>query len=586
MLKALHDFAKREGLLRDPDYEPVKVHFELRIDPQGGVRELIPMVDEQGRPRSLLVPRLGTRTAKVVPRFLVDNAKYVLGYEPDEAATPKKSAKKSNPERLRERAEAFARCVREANSTFCDEGLTAVLQFTQRLDENRAIVLQRWPESIKRTGSETFVFRLDGDPHYVHERPKAREAWSAARASSAQSSAGLQRCLVSGQLARPAETHPVIKRIPGAQSSGATLVSFNSEAFTSMGFTQSLNAPVSRAAAEGYTRGLNFMLEEGTGGRRFRQGIAVSPDTVVVVWTRDAAPEIVSLLDLIDAPASETALKVLEAPSSGLSPSDVDVSPFYAVTLGGNAARVVVRDWFETTLGEVKARVRDWFKALELVHAPPGPLPLWKLIQAIDPTGQANVPPAIVAAISRAALFGGRVPPEVLRHSLVRLRVPEKYDQTHPRVALIKATLIRTFRKEVFVSLDESSTHVPYLLGRLFAVIERLQGVALGDLNATIRDRYFGAASTSPSVVFPRLLKLSVHHAAKADLKGRWLEKIKGQVIAALPAQRFPSVLALEDQGLFAVGYYHQREDFFIRKSDVPEKPDLSSHPITGERHG
>jgi CRISPR-associated protein Csd1 len=152
----------------------------------------------------------------------------------------------------------------------------------------------------------------------------------------------------------------------------------------------------------------------------------------------------------------------------------------------------------------------------------------------------------------------------------MRLRVPPEPKQRHvlhARVALIKAVLLRTYQKEVTMSLDQECRDPAYLLGRLFAVLERLQAAALNDLNATIRDRYFGAASATPATVFPRLLRLSVHHAAKADGAG-WLEKLKGQLIDALPAQQFPNVLGLEQQGLFAVGYYHQREAFFRKRTD------------------
>jgi CRISPR-associated protein Csd1 len=173
-----------------------------------------------------------------------------------------------------------------------------------------------------------------------------------------------------------------------------------------------------------------------------------------------------------------------------------------------------------------------------------------------------------------AALRGRAFPRELIGASLRRIRLPaEKNDRNllHDRIALIKATWLRLYRprrnKEELVSLDESTTTPAYLLGRLFAVLERLQAAALGDVNASIRDRYFGAASSTPALVFPRLIRLGMHHAAKAEHSG-WLEKITGQIVGALPAQRFPAVLSLEDQGLFAVGYYHQRERFFEKKKE------------------
>jgi CRISPR-associated protein Csd1 len=167
-----------------------------------------------------------------------------------------------------------------------------------------------------------------------------------------------------------------------------------------------------------------------------------------------------------------------------------------------------------------------------------------------------------------------------------RLRLPpDKLDERRrllARCALVKATLSRLpydggAPLEVSVSLDENSTRVPYLLGRLFAVLERLQGAAQGDINATIRDRWFGAASSTPAIVFPRLLRLSVHHAAKAD-SGGWYEHQKTRIVAALPADGFPPTLSLPDQGLFAVGYYHQRQKFFEKRAEAPADP---TAPVT-----
>jgi CRISPR-associated protein Csd1 len=156
----------------------------------------------------------------------------------------------------------------------------------------------------------------------------------------------------------------------------------------------------------------------------------------------------------------------------------------------------------------------------------------------------------------------------------VRLPPREKEDARfalRARVGIIKAVLRRRGREEITVALDENNNDVPYLLGRLFAVLENLQGRALGsDVNATIRDRFFGAASATPAAVFPRLLRVSVHHAAK--IGGKWPEPLKARIVDRLPAAPFPAVLDLEQQGLFAIGYYHQREALF-RKAPQPEAP-------------
>ena len=307
---------------------------------------------------------------------------------------------------------------------------------------------------------------------------------------------------------------------------------------------------------------------EGTPSRRYRSGVAVGEDAVIVFWTRHQDDTADFLATLFQPNAKEVGA-VIESPWKGLEPGAFDAEPFYAMTLGGNASRVVVRDWLEVTTGAVKANVLRYFNDLKISESSTKPLPLWALLKSVESPGGQELAPQLGARLFRSALSGVPFPRELLGLALRRLRLPPKDDEaviTRNRCALIKAVLTRQFRnagrKELTVSLDESNHEVPYLLGRLFAVLERLQRAAQGDVNVSIRDRFFGSASATPALVFPRLLKLSIHHAGKADSSG-WLEKIKGQVMNALPPARFPGTLSLEDQGLFAVGYYHQREWFF-----------------------
>lgn len=330
-------------------------------------------------------------------------------------------------------------------------------------------------------------------------------------------------------------------------------------------------------------RALNYMLER-EGERRFRGGVSVGADAVMVFWTRNEDPTADVLLALFDpAQADEEDMRAsLEAAWKGLAPSESDATLFYALTLSGNASRVVVRDWLETTAGIVKANVRRYFNDLAL-DGDPAPLPIGRLLRSLEATPSAasdkrGLSPVLASRLLRAALQGSPFPREILHAALARLRVPPRDAEwrgtLRARVALIKATLIRLHPDrslEVTVSLDPTNDSVPYLLGRLFAAIEYLQGAALGDVNASIRDRYFGAASSTPALVFPRLLRMSVHHATKAERDGRgWSERVKAEIVNRLPASGpFPSTLSLEAQGLFAVGYYHQRQAFFTKRESA-----------------
>jgi CRISPR-associated protein Csd1 len=578
MLEALVDLAERKGLLDDTSFAKRAVHYQLRIDENGRPIALVPL-GENDRGLDLLVPTPPKRSVGISPAFLVDNAQYALGIPKRKKGKPPEGAAVSRaPKCLR----AYSELVQAAHAATKDAGLGAVSAFLNHLEAEptaREAVLAM-ARGHEWTGDENLAFCLDSDSTtYVHERPSVRAYWSSQRAASS-GDAPLQRCLVTGILAPAVRLHDSIKRIPDAQSSGASLVSFNAPAFASQAFEQGANAPVSQRAADGYVRALNHLLEK-DGERRFRSGVAIGSDAVIVFWSRKDEPTPDILLALLDPERAdeEQMRSTLEAAWKGLEPSGFDATPFYALTLSGNASRVVVRDWLETTAGMVKANVRRYFADLAL-DGEPEPMSIGRLLRSLEATPSAasdkhGLSAALAARLFRAALHGSPFPREILHAALTRLRVPPRDAEwrgtLRARIALIKATLIRMHSdqpQEVTVSLDQSNGSVPYLLGRLFAAIEYLQGAALGDVNASIRDRYFGAASSTPALVFPRLLRMSVHHAAKAERDGRgWSERVKAEIVNRLPAAgAFPATLGLEAQGIFAVGYYHQRQAFFTKR--------------------
>ncbi len=578
MLEALVLLAERKGLLDDPSFGKRPVHYQLRISDDGRPLELVPL-GEARRGLKLEVPVAPKRTVAVTPAFLVDNAQYVFGL-------PKKKKGEAADQRATDRAAdclaAFAVEMLAAADSTGDEGLLAVRAFLYRLQANHAAELMRITEmdaDHEWTGDECIAFIRDGDgTTCVHDRPAVRTYWRDRRNTATSDGVG-QRCLVTGRMASAARLHDVVKRVPESQSSGATLVSFNAEAFTSQHLEQGENAPVSQYAADGYVRALNWLLEK-EGERRFRSGVAVGPESVLLFWTREdnSTADVLLALFAPEAANDEDLRASFDAAWKGLAPRDVDATKFYALTLSGNASRVVVRDWLESTAAEVKASVRRYFDDLAL-DGDDGPLSIGRLLRGLEARPGAakdkrGVSSTLSTRLMSSALRGAPFPRELLHAALARLRVPpserEWRGTLRARVALIKATLIRLHPdQEVTVSLDETNQSVPYLLGRLFAAVEKLQADALGDVNASLRDRYFGSASATPAFVFPRLLRASAHHASKAESEGRgWAERIKAEIVNRLPAEgAFPRTLRLEDQGRFAVGYYHQRQAFFTPRS-------------------
>ncbi|MBK8254885.1 MAG: type I-C CRISPR-associated protein Cas8c/Csd1 [Polyangiaceae bacterium] len=576
MLSALYELAKRKNLVDDPDFEKKKVDFFIRVDLTGRFLGLVPTQSSEGRALEIKVPRFPKRAGSgTVPGFLFDNAKYVLGVGGEDA------------ERNERCVEAFRTEVDKLAQQTGDEGAVAVARFFEKRQEQLAEILAQHPDGAW-TGGEWLAFKLDNDEERcVHDRPDVRAYWAVQRQAKPEGENDLPvRCLVTGEVGLAARTHDNIKRVPQAQTSGAALVSFNAAAFVSHGLQQGENAPVSRAAAEGYVTALNSLLEGGA-KRRFSQGIAMGDDAVLVFWTREDTPFCDDLLDALDPVADPEAVReMVKSPLKGLEPAPIDTTHFYAVTLSGNAALVVVRDWMEVPVGQVKQNLRRYFGALSLAGSDGQPLGVRRLLSAIETPSGSGLSPNLETKLVRSALYGSPIPREVLSAALRRLRLPpHKLDerrQLHARCALIKAALMDLpdwkGTKEVTVALDENNTETPYLLGRLFAALERLQAEAQGDINATIRDKFFGAASSTPGLIFPRLIRLSMHHAAKIrEGKDPFAEITKARIIEKLQGEALPNTLNLADQGLFAIGYYHQRQAFFTPKSEGA-KPESDKH--------
>ncbi|WAM26073.1 type I-C CRISPR-associated protein Cas8c/Csd1 [Myxococcus sp. NMCA1] len=578
MLTALNDFARERGLTDDPLYEVKPVDFFIRISAKGKFIKLESLAREDGRGNAMPIPRLPQRSVNIAAGFFADNSKYVLAYEKD---APK--AKAGGVEKRLARLEAFLKPVREVVAETKDAEARAVEAFLDSEAERSKALADRGAEEW--TGSEMLAFVVGEATTPVHQSPAIRACWE--RRAGAQQALGRRvLCLVTGREGVVAVTHPKLKNVPEAQPSGASLVSFNAPAFSSHGLEQGENAPISQEASLGYVLALNDMLRR-TEQRRFRQGIQLADGSVMVFWTRASPSEESFLLSLLD-PTEDDLKRFVESPLKGVEPGELDDRAFYAVTLAGNAGRVAVRDWFESRVGEVKQNIRRYFDDLRIGDAPAGPIPVYRLLKAVEAPSGRGLTPDIAARMLGAALRGQPFPRQLLVAALDRLRLPPadggvEREQLRLRVALIKAYLLRDRNRgstplEVTVSLDKDNPSQPYVLGRLFAVLERLQGVALKDLNATIRDRYFGAASRNPVTVFPRLIQLSVHHASKAGENGRWLERTKGEVMALLPSKApFPPVFHPEQQGLFAVGYYHQREAFFTKREAAAAPADSAA---------
>lgn len=570
ILQALAKYYERIPNVAEEGFQKQEIPFIIALTRQGDFVGLLDTREVEGkkkRARSFIVPKSVKRASGIAANLLWDNTAYVLGRpKPD---------KKKDVEKLLERAKeqqvSFVGRIRDTFSdNLSDEGIKAVIRFLEKKDYEKLFNHPLWNE-IEESGAN-ITFQLEGDTELICQREVVKKAILSSPKDELTDS---QICLVSGNPDTPARLHTAIKGVWGAQSSGANIVSFNLDAFKSFGKEQGYNAPVGVKSEFAYTTALNTMLTKGS-----RQRIQVG-DASTVFWAEKKHELEDWFADIFGEPAKgdseqdNAAIKALfKAPETGAKPVLDDSTKFYVLGLSPNASRIAIRFWYAGTVAEVEENIRQHFKDIEIEHAPHNPsyLSLFRLLVSTALQGKSdNIQPNLAGDFMRAILASTPYPATLLSSAVRRIRA--EHEITYPRASLIKAVLIRNARfyktkqtKEVGMSLDTSNTNTGYRLGRLFAVLEKVQEEASPGINATIRDRFYGSASSVPVTVFPHLMKLKNHHIAKLESKGRAvnLEKIIGEIVDDI--KDFPGHLSLDDQGRFAVGYYHQRQDFFKKK--------------------
>lgn len=572
ILQSLHNYYLRRQRSADPrerlpalGLEEKEIPFVIELDAEGRFIQLEDTRVTEGKKktsRRFLVPQGVKKTSGVAANLLWDAAEYVLGVDT-----------KGKPDRVAEQHAAFrSRIEALPQETQDDAGIGAVLTFLRHIDITQFESLSIWPEIL--ASNPVMTFRLHGDVELICQRPTVADAIVRAQAASDMDD-GI--CLVSGGKVQIERLHPAIKGVWGAQTAGANIVSFNLNAFNSYGKSQGANAPIGKAAVFAYTTALNHLL-----ARDSRQRVQVG-DASTVFWAEEAHELETALPDLFGDPPKDNpnkgteALKALyEAVQSGQFVRGNADTRFHVLGLAPNAARIAVRYWETATAFQLAQRIARHFDDIKIARAPHDPehLSLFRLLAALAVQGKAdNIPPNLGGEVMRAILEGLPYPMPLLNLAVQRCRAEQK--PTYARAAAIKASLNRLIRrtntnaihpeKEFQIMLDPANSNAAYRLGRLFAVLEKVQEEASPGLNATIRDRYYSAASSMPVAVFTTLLRLKNHHLAKLS-KGRavQMEKLAGEIMDGL--SEFPRILPLPDQGRFALGYYHQRQAFFTKQ--------------------
>lgn len=571
-LTSLYEALAQKGEISKEGWSREKISFALGIDENGDLLRITPLFETVDGPKGKTreVPQKMTVPIKVgntSPKFLWGNSGFILGTANDKTPEAAKDCFKRNRDLHHEVLKGIE--VPAAK---------AILSFFDRWELEKTLENELVTSCAgELLGKANMVFRFNGK--FIHEIPQLAAAWQAHYGETAKERG---QCLITGALDAIPNTHPLIKGVQGAQSSGAALVSFNASAFCSYNKEQNQNAPVGKYAAFAYTAALNHLLAD-------RKNVHRIGDAAVVCWAENADKQYEEFAaDLFfgdgDGDQSdEQRLSALQASvellAKGLPCRELDLDPerkFYILGISPNAARLAVRFFYCDSFGNIVKNIKAHYDRLEIVRPSYDKypmLPLWKLLSAtVNPSAKDKTPnSAMAGAVARAVFSGGRYPASLLECTFLRIRAEREI--TRERAAIIKAYYLRNPNekcpKEVLtVSLNKDSKNVPYTLGRLFSVYEEIQQAANPGINTTIKDKYFGSAATMPATVFPILSSLAQKHLRKlSDAQRVYLDK-KVMTLKSVLGEQYPAHMSLPEQGSFDLGYYHQTQARYTKKED------------------
>lgn len=556
------------GEIDAPGWTPAKISYALCLNEKGRLTQVVPTMEEVSKgkktvlqPQVFPLPAAVKRTVGIDSNFLWDNSTYLLGVD-----------QKGKPERSRD---CFAAAAQKHHAVLdgIDSSIArAILAFFDTWQPSQAAEHSALAGLLEEvTAGANLLFRVDGC--YPQKDVAIREAWQSYRESSNPDAVRMQ-CLVTGREDEITATHPAIKGVRDAQSSGAALVSFNAPAFCSYGREQNFNAPVGKYAAFAYTAALNHLLAD-------RNNVQLIGDTTVVCWAEGADPAYQSFAMTAffgaESGLSDNDLRAaLKRLADGLPCDDLGIDPerpFYILGLAPNAARLSVRFFLRDSFGRLMKNVNDHYERLKIINARYEVVPLWALLrETVNLNSRDKSPsPAMAGAVARAIFSGGPYPASLLEAVMLRIRAERNI--TWGRAAIIKAYYLKNPHKDcpkevLTVSLNEASTDTAYTLGRLFSVCEAVQQAANPGINATIKDKYFNSAAAMPASIFPILNNLCQKHLRKLDGRLRvyydkQIMELKGRL-----GESYPPRMTLAQQGSFDLGYYHQTQKRYTKKEE------------------
>lgn len=555
ILSRLKEYADTQMNLPPEMYAEARIRWLINLKLDGGIDGLFTPLGgsarEERRGQMMVVPHL-SRSSGIAPKLLADNGEYVLGIARAESKTKRVEACHGQ----------FVALTHHCAEETQQPEVQAVVQFLADWDAGQ----YREQVPIDFDPADSITFRV-GDVIVADARAgleNVQQFWAKHTAgdSTEDPERPLMTCLVTGKLGPVEERLPVkIKGIPDGQTSGTALVSANAAPFSSYGLKNSLTSPISRDAAERFAKALNHLISQ-------KKSRIYLPPIVYVFWTREAINFHPSI---IDEPDPQAVKDLFDSAYSAQQVYEMEANQFYALGLSASGGRAVVRNWLETPVPEVLMSLKAWFEGQAIVSEY-GELGRYfginRLASCVYRDAKKEMTSAIPTTLISAALSKRRLPEDMLVRLLRRIRVEQGI--THPRAALIK--LILTTQDVPMTAMEQlnlnpaftdQSDRTAYFCGQLLAELEAVQRAALGQLNATIVDRYYGAASTTPAQVLGSLVRNAQAHLSKLRKDKRTtynalqirLEEILSELI------EFPITLTLRQQSLFALGYYHQRAE-------------------------
>lgn len=582
ILQALMEYYEnlaKQGKLPRQGWCQAKVSYGINLSKSGDIKNIVWLKREEqmGKkqswiPQPMTVPVMVTRSSGVSSNFLCDNSKYLLGIDKDDTG-----------KRILECFEAAKEKHLNLLENAPGEMAQAICAFFRKWNPEKAKenpgVMEKW-EDITDGGNLIFCM----NEKYAQDDDEIGQIWDNNNKENVSDAEGI--CLVTGEKTEISRIHRNIKGVPGAQSSGAALVSFNAPAFESYGKEQSYNAPVGKYAEFAYTSALNYLLAQ----REYTFSIG---DSMIVYWAEAAKQEYQDALLALLNPVKDNQEEIHNIfenlrNNRPVVVDDIELNPsqkFYILCLAPNAARLSVRFFYQNSFGNIMKNLAQHYERMKIIR-PSGVdyeyLGVNDMLKATANLNSKDKRPVsnMAAMVLSAILQNARYPASLYTDTLIRVR-SEQGRVTWERAAIIKAYIIKNYKNmegELCMGLNKECEDTAYVLGRLFAILEMIQKDANGEIKSTIRDRYFNSACTRPASVFPIIIKLKNSHIKKIERDKRSLkekyENILGEIMSKLELQSkyinkeeglvwevYPKRLSLEEQGKFILGYYHQMQE-------------------------